>query len=154
MTHPYFQVLEFHEAFDAPVGDEQKPSLDFERLQLRFDLVAEEFCELVEALYGEFAAVNIAADIEQEVKWITKWQHVDPRKGDIVGVADALADLDYVIAGFAVEAGIPLDSVAEEVHRSNMSKLGEDGKPILREDGKILKGPGYSAPDIKGVLFR
>lgn len=70
-------------------------------------------------------------------------------KGDLIGIADALADLAYVVVGAAVAFGIPLDRVFDEVHRSNMSKLGEDGKPIYREDGKVLKGPNYTPPDIE-----
>ena len=72
---------------------------------------------------------------------------------DVVEAADALADLDYVIAGMALEAGIPHPDVVREVHRANMSKLGADGQPILREDGKILKSDGYTPPDVRGVLF-
>ena len=66
--------------------------------------------------------------------------------------ADALAELIYVIYGMALEMGIDLAKVLAEVQRSNMSKLGEDGKPIYREDGKVLKGPGYFRPDVAGVL--
>lgn len=60
---------------------------------------------------------------------------------DLVDVADALADMLYVIYGTAVSYGIPMDEVFSEVHASNMSKLGPDGQPIFREDGKVLKGP-------------
>ncbi|NYH88835.1 hypothetical protein F4554_001473 [Actinopolymorpha rutila] len=58
----------------------------------------------------------------------------------------------YVIYGTACEYGIPLDAVLAEVHRSNMSKLGPDGRPILRADGKVVKGPGFSAPEIAPIL--
>lgn len=71
---------------------------------------------------------------------------------DVVEVADALADLVYVIYGAALVWDIPLDDVLEEVHRSNMSKLDDTGKPIYREDGKVLKGRNYFAPDIALVL--
>ena len=71
---------------------------------------------------------------------------------DIVGVADALADILYVTYGAGHAFGIDLDKCFKEVQRSNMSKLGEDGKPIYREDGKVLKGPNYSEPDLKSVL--
>ena len=67
---------------------------------------------------------------------------------DTVEAADALADLVYVIYGMALETGIDLAAVLAEVQRSNMSKLGTDGRPIYREDGKVLKGPGYFAPDV------
>lgn len=71
---------------------------------------------------------------------------------DIVGVADALADILYVTYGAGHAFGVDLDKCFAEVQRSNMSKLGEDGKPIYREDGKVLKGPNYSEPDLKSVL--
>lgn len=70
---------------------------------------------------------------------------------DLVEIADALADLVYVIYGAALVWDIPLDAVLEEVHRSNMSKL-EDGKPLYREDGKVLKGRNFSEPQISMVL--
>lgn len=91
---------------------------------LRWELISEEANELYEAI-----------------------QNVDE-----VEVADALGDLIYVIYGTAISFGIDLDAVVAEIHRSNMSKLGEDGKPIYREDGKVLKGPNYFKPDILGVL--
>ena len=72
--------------------------------------------------------------------------------GDVVGVADALADLVYVAYGTAITYGIDLDAVLAEVHRSNMSKLGRDGRPVMREDGKVLKSPWYTSPDVDGVL--
>jgi predicted HAD superfamily Cof-like phosphohydrolase len=73
---------------------------------------------------------------------------------DKVLVADALADLLYVIHGCALEYGIPLDLVFAEVHRSNMAKLGPDGKPLLRPDGKILKPDGWTPPNIAGILAK
>lgn len=73
-------------------------------------------------------------------------------KSDLVGAADAIADLLYVVHGTAVEMGLPADALVMEVHRSNMSKLGADGKPILRSDNKILKGPNYEPPRIAEVL--
>lgn len=72
--------------------------------------------------------------------------------GDLVGIADALADVVYVAYGTAVVHGIDLDAVLEEVHRSNMTKLGADGRPVRRADGKVLKGPHYSPPDLMSVL--
>lgn len=123
MTNSHALVAEFHRAFGHPIH-EGKPSLDHDRLDLRLDLISEEYGELYVAVINE----------------------------DIVEVADALADLIYVIHGFALEAGIPLNEVVTEVHRSNMSKLGADGKPIYREDGKVLKGPNYSPPNIAAVL--
>jgi predicted HAD superfamily Cof-like phosphohydrolase len=96
-----------------------------ELVKLRMNLIEEEVEELREAI-GTF--------------------------GELVEVADALADIVYIAFGTALVYGIDLDAVLNEVHRSNMSKLGEDGKPIYREDGKVLKGPNYSPPDIKSIL--
>lgn len=67
-------------------------------------------------------------------------------------IAQELADLVYVAYGTAISLGIDLDAAITEVHRANMSKLGPNGNPILREDGKVLKGPNYRAPDMAGVL--
>ena len=71
---------------------------------------------------------------------------------NLVDIADALTDLLVVIYGAGHAYGIDLDECFKEVHRSNMSKLGEDGKPIYREDGKVLKGPNYSEPNLEAVL--
>ena len=71
---------------------------------------------------------------------------------DIVEVADALTDLLYVVYGAGHAFGIDLDECFTEVHESNMSKLGEDGKPIYREDGKVLKGPGYFPPNLEEIV--
>jgi predicted HAD superfamily Cof-like phosphohydrolase len=71
---------------------------------------------------------------------------------DIIGIADALTDILYVTYGAGHAFGVDLDKCFAEVQRSNMSKLGEDGKPIYREDGKVMKGPNYSEPDLKKTL--
>lgn len=71
---------------------------------------------------------------------------------DIVGMADALMDIIYVAAQQADKYGLPVDKLLAEVQRSNLSKLGADGQPIFREDGKVLKGPLFSPPDLKTIL--
>ena len=73
---------------------------------------------------------------------------------DLVEVADALGDMLYILCGTILELGMQykIEEVFEEIQRSNMSKLGADGKPIYREDGKVLKGPNYFKPDIQSVL--
>jgi predicted HAD superfamily Cof-like phosphohydrolase len=73
---------------------------------------------------------------------------------DLVEVADALGDMLYILCGTIIEHGMQdkIEEVFNEIQRSNMSKLGEDGKPIFREDGKVLKGPNYFKPNIKAVL--
>ena len=70
----------------------------------------------------------------------------------LVGIADALTDILYVTYGAGHAFGINLDQCFKEVHESNMSKLGPDGKPIYREDGKVMKGPDYREPDLRKVL--
>jgi len=82
--------------------------------------------------------------------WGGCWSRED--SGGDRGAADALADLIYVIYGMALETGIDLASVLAEVQRSNMSKLGADGMPVYREDGKVLKGPDYFPPNVEAVL--
>lgn len=71
---------------------------------------------------------------------------------NIIEVADALTDLLYVIYGAGHTFGINLDKTFKEVHLSNMSKLGEDGKPIYREDGKVLKGPKFFEPRLEEII--
>lgn len=119
------QVKEFHEAFDAPISEELT-LIPEERYHLRSDLLAEENQEYLKACLDK----------------------------DIVGVADALGDMLYILCGTMVEHGFQgyMESVFTEIHRSNMSKLGADGKPIYREDGKILKGPSYFRPRLAKVL--
>lgn len=116
------QVQEFHETYGLPVRD--APDLSCAQTnELRINLIAEELDELKEAI----------AD------------------NDPVEVLDALIDLQYVLDGAFLSFGLHdvKDAAFNEVHRSNMSKLGEDGKPIRREgDGKVLKGPNYFKPDM------
>ena len=73
-------------------------------------------------------------------------------KKDVTEIADALTDILYVTYGAGHAFGIDLDKCFQEVQNSNMSKLGEDGKPIYRDDGKVMKGPNYSEPNLKKVL--
>jgi len=75
---------------------------------------------------------------------------------DLTEVADALGDMLYILCGTIIEHGMQskIEEVFEEIQRSNMSKLGEDGKPVFREDGKVLKGPNYFRPDIDKILGR
>ena len=120
------QVREFHETYGLPV--ESAPNISDQKTNdLRINLIAEELEELQEAL----------------------------KNNDIVETLDALIDLQYVLDGAFLSFG--LHDVKEiafaEVHRSNMSKLGEDGKPIRREsDGKVMKGPNYFVPDMSQFI--
>lgn len=120
---PYNKVREFHEAMGQPVGD--KPQfLTEDRFSLRKKLIEEEYQEFLDAV----------------------------EEGDLVNAFKELADLIYVVEGTAVEMGGNLSTVFSEVHDSNMSKLDDDGKPIFREDGKVLKGENYREPDIASAL--
>lgn len=139
-------VRQFHAAFDIPAPYTiSELDQDREKMRLRIDL--EEFLELVEACGMELFAHGHPVALEN-CAFISNGSTPDP-----VEIADALGDGVYVKYGHAIEHGIPLDDVLREIHRSNMSKLGDDGLPILRDDGKVLKGPNYSPPDISTVLY-
>ena len=137
-------VVEFHEAFGAPIA--WSPTVPPEdRRELRCKLIFEEALEFITAS-GANLCINGEDVMLQNVSLV--W----PNTPDLTEAADALADLRYVTDGAALEWGIPLEKCLREVHRSNMSKLGEDGKPILRADGKILKGPNFTLPQLAEIL--
>ena len=94
---------------------------DEETMQLRYDLIKEELNELEQAM----------------------------KTKNLKEIADALADILYVTYGAGYAYGINLDKCFKEVQRANMSKLGNDGKPIYNEKGKVMKGPNYSEPNLK-----
>lgn len=77
------------------------------------------------------------------------------KNNNIVEIADALGDMLYVLCGTIVAHGLQhkIEAVFDEIHRSNMSKLGHDGQPIYRDDGKVIKGPNYSRPDLQKILI-
>ena len=141
---PEALVRRFHHVYGLPVQTDGA-SLERESLDMRMSLIAEEFSELVGAVYGQAARAEIESSYRRAVA-------ADDGARDTVETADALADLIYVIYGMALETGIDLASVLAEVQRSNMSKLGADGKPVYREDGKVLKGPDYFPPNVEAVL--
>lgn len=160
----YQKVLEFYKEFKQEEFISDKPaSLDEsniseQRLHLKMSLIAEEFIELVEAVYGLKSAQIL------EDGWLDA-KKADSKNRDIVEAADALSDLVYVIEGLNIEAGIPSDDIFAEVHLSNMSKLDDNGNPILSDGvtpaihdgkvkplGKILKGKNYFDPDLKSIL--
>ncbi|OLL14630.1 bifunctional GNAT family N-acetyltransferase/nucleoside triphosphate pyrophosphohydrolase family protein [Actinomyces oris] len=143
---PEALVRRFHHIYGLPVQTDGA-SLERESLGMRMSLIGEEFAELVGAVYGQAARTEIESSYHRAVA-------ADDGARDTVEAADALADLIYVIYGMALETGIDLAAVLAEVQRSNMSKLGADGKPIYREDGKVLKGPGYFPPNVEAVLRR
>jgi len=121
-------VEQFHRSFGLGVSQTMKADLGHQKNLLRFNLMDEENKEYLEA-----ASAN-----------------------DLVEVADALGDMLYILCGTILEHGMQhkIEEVFEEIQRSNMSKLGIDGQPIYREDGKVLKGPNYFKPDIQGILDR
>ncbi|WP_454934888.1 GNAT family N-acetyltransferase [Actinomyces oris] len=141
---PEALVRRFHHVYGLPVQTDGA-SLERESLDMRMSLIAEEFSELVGAVYGQAARAEIESSYRRAAA-------ADDGARDTVETADALADLIYVIYGMALETGIDLASVLAEVQRSNMSKLGADGKPVYREDGKVLKGPDYFPPNVEAVL--
>jgi predicted HAD superfamily Cof-like phosphohydrolase len=119
-------VAEFHRRFDLHRQADPNAEIGPDLAALRVTLLEEEVCELADAT----------------------------AKRDIVQIADALADIVYVTYGAAINYGINLDAVLFEVHRSNMTKLGSDGRPVLRADGKVGKSELYRPPDVQGVLMR
>lgn len=119
-------VQRFHDAFKIGYRNSPKADLGVSKNQLRFDLMKEENEEYFEAA----------------------------QNNDLVEVADALGDMLYILCGTIIEHGLQhkIEAVFEEIQRSNMSKLGEDGQPIYRADGKVLKGPNYFRPNIEAIL--
>ena len=114
-------------AFMNTYGQDVKEKASFPEdsiVQLRVDLIEEELNELKEAI----------------------------KNNDIVEVADALTDILYVTYGAGHSFGVNLDECFDEVQRSNMSKLGEDGNPIYNDSGKVMKGPNYFAPNLKKIV--
>lgn len=140
---PEALVRQFHQVYQIPV--ETIPTVDRPRLGMRMGIIVEEFCELIRAVYGKQAEEKVATAVAEAIK-------IDDHSRDTVEAADALADLIYVIYGMALEMGIPIGKVLAQVQASNLSKIGSDGKPIYREDGKVLKGPNFFSPDITAVL--
>lgn len=118
----YEKVKQFMEAFGQEVPA-RATFPDEETMQLRLKLIAEEVAEFAESVQEQ----------------------------DIVNASKELADILYVVYGAGLAMGINLDQVFHDVHNSNMSKLGADGKPVYREDGKVIKGPNYTKPDLSWV---
>ena len=116
----------FHETYGLGISTEIKADLGKLRNELRFNLMKEENEEYLEAV----------------------------ENNDIVEIADALGDMLYILCGTILEHGLQhkIEEVFDEIQRSNMSKLGSDGKPIYREDGKVMKGPNYFKPNFEAIL--
>lgn len=119
-------VKDFHEAFGLGVSYMPKGDLGEQVNMLRFNLMKEENEEYLEAV----------------------------QNNDLTEIADALGDMLYILCGTILEHGLQhkIEEVFDEIQRSNMSKLGENGKPIYREDGKVMKGPNYFKPNFEEIL--
>jgi len=119
-------VHEFHTAFGLGIKNAPVANLGEAKNLLRYKLMREENEEYLEAA----------------------------NENNLVEVADALGDMLYILCGTIIEHGMQhkIEEVFNEIQQSNMSKLGADGKPIYREDGKVLKGPNYFKPNIQEIL--
>lgn len=166
------KVMAFHHLYDVPIQPFGNPDptfshMDNERVALRLSLHIEEFKELLEKGFGitvdmTFAVEGIegivlrSADIKRALDAAT--EAGIQRNGK--EVMDALGDLKYVDTGMAIEMGYDPRPVMAEIHAGNMTKLGEDGKPIINDGkldptarvGKVLKGPNYVEPNISAAL--
>jgi len=116
----------FHTTYGLGVNQTPIADLGAIKNELRFNLMKEENEEYLEAV----------------------------QNNDLIEVADALGDMLYILCGTILEHGLQhkIEEVFDEIQKSNMSKLGEDGKPIYREDGKVMKGPNYFKPDFSKIL--
>jgi hypothetical protein len=124
----FWRVNQFHAVTGVP---RRGGLMDDEQIDLRIRLIKEELKELTDG--------------------IKKWREtygVD----ELIEIADALGDLDYVVNGAMIAFGLPGVAIAKEIHRSNMTKLLQNGNPLLREDGKVLKGPDYEPPNLLAIL--
>lgn len=116
----------FHSSFGLGISETPKASLGENVNLLRYNLMKEENEEYLEAV----------------------------QNNDLVEIADALGDMLYILCGTIIEHGLQhkIEEVFAEIQRSNMSKLDENGKPIYREDGKVMKGPNYFKPNFREIL--
>lgn len=119
-------VHDFHTTFGLGINNEPTGNLGESKNLLRFNLMKEENEEYLEAVQND----------------------------DIIEIADALGDMLYILCGTIIEHGLQhkIEAVFDEIQRSNMSKLDDNGKPIYREDGKVLKGPNYFKPNFQEIL--
>ena len=125
---PIEAVTKFHESYGLGIEHTPKANLPKNISELRFNLMKEENEEYLQASRDE----------------------------DLIEIGDALGDMLYILCGTIIAHGFQdkIESVFDEIQRSNMSKLGADGKPIYRKDGKVMKGPNYFKPDLKKILLK
>ena len=126
------KVKQFSRAMNLPVNVPFSPDL----LTLRKRLLQEEIDELFAELDCAIALTQKGEDVSQEL---------------FENICKEAADVQYVLSGLGVSFGLPIEQAFDLTHESNMSKLGPDGKPIYREDGKIMKGPNYHKPDLHSL---
>ena len=126
MKKQFDAVKHFHTSFNLGFYDMPVADLGEKRHLLRYHLMKEENEEYLEAV----------------------------QNNDLVEIADALGDMMYILCGTIIAHGLQdkMEAVFDAIQKSNMSKLGTDGKPIYREDGKVMKGPNYCKPDFTGIL--
>ena len=126
INKPIKAVTKFHKAFGLSVEYKPKADLSSDITELRYNLMKEENEEYLQAV----------------------------KSNDLIEIGDALGDMLYILCGTIISHGFQdkIEALFDEIQRSNMSKLGIDGKPIYREDGKVLKGPNYFKPDIEKIL--
>lgn len=125
---PIEAVTKFHESYGLGIEHTPKANLPKNISELRFNLMKEENEEYLQAAQAE----------------------------DLIEIGDALGDMLYILCGTIIAHGFQdkIESIFDEIQRSNMSKLGADGKPIYRKDGKVMKGPNYFKPDLKKILMK
>lgn len=140
----HYNVEQFHRTMGIPVLETPQVP-DEARVRLRLRLIAEEYFELLEACFAGTDGPNVFDDLRGQMFVAIEDEWLDV---DLPEFADACADLDYVVEGSRLEFGIDGRPIARVVHESNMLKRGS----IVREDGKILKPPGFKPPDIEGEL--
>lgn len=135
---------EFITAMEQPKGVDISEGEQGGVLSMRLGLIREEVEEVEDAVClladKVFNAELLGIDMTEEIKAAK------------AALLKELCDLQYVLSGFVVTFGLPFDEAFKRVHESNMSKLGPDGKPIYREDGKVLKGPNYKKPDLSDLV--
>ena len=123
---PIEAVTKFHEAYGLGIENKPQANLSDKIVELRYNLMKEENEEYLHAA----------------------------QDNDLIEIGDALGDMLYILCGTIIAHGFQdkMEAIFEEIQRSNMSKLDTDGKPIYREDGKVMKGPNYFKPDLEKII--
>lgn len=155
------QVGHFQDAFGHPIKNAPTPQSGAE-LSLRINLILEEVAEYTEAIAGmtkdsALQSNSVLARAARKIRGVIDLVRTAPENEfdnqDLVEMADALTDINYVVYGAGHASGLPLDDCMREVHGSNMTKLDLGGLPIYNDDGKIMKGPNYMPPNLSKVLY-